>query len=77
MENFSNPLPQTNKEELSVPSTEAIIYPPKYKKQDQTSNIWLKSFISLAVYLVLGYYIFPSYKILLLITAFYCTHTLS
>lgn len=75
MESIAEHLPERNSEE-SVRSTEAIVYPPKYKKGDQTSNIWLKSFISLAAYLVLGYYIFPSYKILLLITAIIMIHEL-
>jgi stage IV sporulation protein FB len=74
MENFSEPLPG-NKEELL--STEAaFIYPPKFQKPEQSTNIWLRSISSLALYLILGYYIFPSYKILLLITAIVMLHEL-
>jgi len=59
------------------PVTEsAFVYPPKYVKKEQTANIWLRSLASLAAYLILGYYIFPSYKILLLITAIVMIHEL-
>ena len=68
MENFDESLSEMNNEELPA-SAEEVIYPPKYQKQDQTANIWLKSFFSLALYLVLGYYIFHSFKILMMITA--------
>mgnify|MGYP007095242027 FL=1 len=59
------------------PATEAaFVYPPKYVKKEQAANIWLRSLASLAAYLILGYYIFPSYKILLLITAIVMIHEL-
>lgn len=76
MENFEEPLPEMNNEEISASDQEVTVYPPKYEKQEQTSNIWLRSFVSLAAYLVIGYYIFPSYKILLLITAIVMIHEL-
>ena len=76
MENFEEPLPEMNNEEISASDQEVAVYPPKYEKQEQTSNIWLRSFVSLAAYLVIGYYIFPSYKILLLITAIVMIHEL-
>lgn len=47
---------------------------PKYTREDTGSNVWLRSVISLALYLIVGYYIFPSYKILLLITAIVVIH---
>ena len=58
------------------PSTlvEESDYPPKYQPEAQTSNVWAKSILSLAAYLLLGYYIFPSYKMLLLITAIVMIH---
>jgi stage IV sporulation protein FB len=75
MENFPAPLPEANKEQLS--STEnTFVYPPKFKKPQQSTNIWLRSIMSLALYLILGYYIFPSYKMLLLITAIVMIHEL-
>lgn len=49
---------------------------PKWEKQEPQANIWLRSLVSLAAYLVLGYYIFPGYKILLLITAIVIIHEL-
>ncbi len=53
---------------------EQVIYPPKYNPAEAKPQIWLKSVMSLAIYLLLGYYIFPSYKILLLITAIVLIH---
>jgi Zn-dependent protease len=54
----------------------AIIYPPKYQKPEQPSNVWMKSIISLALYLALGYYIFKQWEILLLITGIVMIHEL-
>ncbi len=48
--------------------------PPKYSPPEEKQQAWLKSAISLAAYLVLGFYIFPSYKILLIITAIVLIH---
>ena len=76
MENFEESLPERNNEEIQASVEEAIVYLPKYEKPDQTSNIWLKSFFSLALYLVLGYYIFHSFKMLLMITAIVMFHEL-
>jgi stage IV sporulation protein FB len=53
-----------------------LIYPPKYQKQENPASIWLRSILSLALYLVLGYYVFPSYITLLLITAIVVIHEL-
>ncbi|HEX4875275.1 MAG TPA: site-2 protease family protein [Chitinophagaceae bacterium] len=63
-------------EQQPVPAAETIDYPPKYVKEENAGNIWLRSIASLAAYLILGYYIFPSYKILLLITAIVMIHEL-
>ena len=63
-----------NQEEQPVSLNEVIVYPPKFEKSDQASAIWLRSIISLAAYLILGYYIFPNYFILLLITAIIMIH---
>lgn len=76
MENFDESLPEKKNEEEITSTPEIILFPPKYEKQEQATNIWLRSFVSLAAYLVLGYYIFPSYKILLLITAVIMIHEL-
>ena len=76
MENFEESLPERDNVEMNASIEEAIVYLPKYEKPDQTSNIWLKSFFSLALYLVLGYYIFHSFKMLLMITAIVMFHEL-
>lgn len=77
MENFStpdNPLNQENR-----PSSEVVlIIPPKPSADEPKSsiNIWLRSASSLALYLILGYYIFHSFEMLLLITAIVVFHEL-
>lgn len=76
MENFDASLPEMNNEETDVSAEQAVIYPPKYRKQDQVTNIWVKSIVSLALYLALGYYIFKRWEILLLITAIVMIHEL-
>jgi len=76
MENFPAPSYQPDQKEQIVSPETAISYPPKYQKQEPPTNVWLKSFTSLALYLILGYYIFPSYKMLLLITAIVVVHEL-
>lgn len=76
MENFLEPLPDLNNDNPDESSAPQFIYPPKYEKHEKKSNVWLRSFISLAIYLVLGYYIFPSYQILLLITVIIMIHEL-
>lgn len=53
-----------------------VNYPPKYQTAPAAANIWLRSIMSLAVYLLLGYYIFPSYEMLLLITGIVLFHEL-
>lgn len=74
MEPIEEPLPGMHSGEQESVTDEAVIYPPKYEKKEETANIWLKSITSLAAYLILGYFIFPSYKILLLITAIVMIH---
>jgi stage IV sporulation protein FB len=76
MENFPEPLEEPNGDEPPVPAEPAIIYPPKYLKQEQPANVWLRSFVSLALYLVLGYYIFHDFIMLLVITIIVVFHEL-
>ncbi len=74
MNNLPSPEAQANE---NIPAVaEAFTYPPKFQKEDQPANIWLRSLTSLALYLILGYYIFPSYIMLLLITAIVIFHEL-
>jgi Zn-dependent protease len=76
MEHTQEPLPGMNQEE-QVSTVESVpVYPPKFEKADQTANIWLRSLVSLALYLILGYYIFHSFDFLLLITAIVIFHEL-
>lgn len=51
-------------------------YPPKYEKPEPGTSVWLRSLLSLAIYLVIGYYIFPVYEILILITLIIVLHEL-
>jgi stage IV sporulation protein FB len=75
MENFPSASYESKDEQNVAPGTTEV-YPPKYTKQEQPVNVWLRSITSLALYLILGYYIFPSYKMLLLITAIVVIHEL-
>lgn len=51
-------------------------YPPKYMPETGKEQVWLRSVLSLAAYLVMGYYFFPGYKTLLVITAIVMIHEL-
>lgn len=73
MENFQEPTPEMNDE--TVPAVqETLVYPPKFEKPEGSSNVWLRSAVSLAFYLLIGFYFFPSYRILILITAIVLIH---
>jgi Zn-dependent protease len=76
MENAEESMQEKNNEETVSSPGETVLYPPKFEKQEETSNIWLRSFISLALYLALGYYIFKKWEVLLLITAIIMIHEL-
>ena len=69
-EEYTAPLPAENGPAETYP------VPPKYQKEETPPHVWLKSLSSLALYLFIGYYIFPSYKTLLLITAIVLIHEL-
>jgi Zn-dependent protease len=73
MDNFPIPSDEWSPEPPAA-TAEPTVYPPKFEKREAAANVWLRSLLSLALYLVLGYYIFPSYKILLLITAIVIIH---
>jgi Zn-dependent protease len=77
MENFSAPDNPWNKEDQPVSETVLIIPPkPSADEPKSSANIWLRSAGSLALYLILGYYIFHSFEMLLLITAIVVFHEL-
>jgi Zn-dependent protease len=66
------PIGHTHEDELTE---QTIQYPPKFEKKERSVvNVWMQSIISLALYLILGYYIFPSYTMLLLVTAIVVIH---
>lgn len=58
------------------PEETAIVYPPKFQKLEAPANVWVKSIGSLALYLILGYYIFHSFTMLLIITSIVVIHEL-
>lgn len=84
MENFDEHLHDSAGEVTPVPEEETIIYPlgteglpevpPKFEKPEQTSNIWLRSIVSLGLYLLVGYYIFHSLTMMIMITAIVLFH---
>ena len=74
MENFPTSTEFSLARNESGTDNPAGIFPPKYEKKAQPSNIWLRSIISLALYLILGYYFFQSFIILLLITVIIIFH---
>jgi len=49
---------------------------PKWSREEAPANNLLRSIVSLAFYAIIGYYFFPSYKILILITAIVLIHEL-
>ena len=63
-------------EEQGESTITTIDYPPKFLPAKNNPNIWIKSFVSLALYLTLGYFIFPDVKILILITMIVIIHEL-
>jgi stage IV sporulation protein FB len=77
MENSSIPDNPQNPED-QLPGADVLAIPPKplAKEQKSRANIWLRSASSLALYLILGYYIFHSFELLLLITAIVVFHEL-
>src|SRR5688572_30601991 len=67
--------PENEQQSANVPLTgSAVAYPPKFVKKEEPSNVWVKSLVSLGLYLVLGYYIFKRWEMLLLITAIVIIH---
>lgn len=77
MENLAEPSGLNSNEEQMAFAETTVVYPPKFKKaEEQRTNIWLRSIASLALYLILGYYIFHSFEMLLLITAIVVFHEL-
>lgn len=76
MENTDEQLAVANIEENPSMAQDAIIYPPKFEKPEQAANIWFRSIVSLGLYLLIGYYIFHSFAMLVMITAIVMFHEL-
>lgn len=77
MENSDEQLPGSSGEKTTAPAENAYVIPRKYEKPEQdSSNIWIRSVISLAFYLVAGYYIFKRWEILFIITGIVMIHEL-
>jgi len=76
MNNLKDELSEKETGEQLVAINDVIIYPPKFEKKEQRTSVWFRSIASLTAYLFLGYYIFPNYFILLLITAIIIIHEL-
>jgi stage IV sporulation protein FB len=76
MEHFS--APNNSLKQQDQPLSEAVLIIPKPSGDEPKSstNVWLRSISSLALYLILGYYIFHSFDMLLLITAIVVFHEL-
>lgn len=73
MDHFSTSSYEPTPGEQQV-SSPAVIYPPKFRKTEQRANAWLRTIGSLALYLILGYYIFHSFQMLILITVIVIFH---
>jgi stage IV sporulation protein FB len=54
----------------------SIVYPPKFTITQRAENLWIKSAISLLLYLTAGYFFFEDYRMLILITAVVLIHEL-
>jgi stage IV sporulation protein FB len=60
-----------------VASEEIILSPkPELEEKKEKVNVWVKSFSSLALYLLIGYFFFPDWVILLIITGIVIVHEL-
>jgi stage IV sporulation protein FB len=74
MENSPVTSYESNNEKQPSFQEPVILYPPKYYKKEAPANILIKSVISLALYLLLGYYIFQSFFVLFAITVIVVFH---
>jgi stage IV sporulation protein FB len=73
-ENFSYKPDEPALQNIYGENSDQLIFPPKPSDEKPASNVWVKSIISLGLYIVLGYYVFKSFNILLLITAVVIIH---
>ena len=73
-ENYSYNTGESQLSRIYGENAESGFYPPKPSLPKDNSNIWLKSGLSLALYILLGYYVFKSFNVLLVITAIVIIH---
>ncbi len=73
-ENYLNTPEDSTQKAIYGENNEQFIFPPKPSIEKNVSNVWMKSIISLGLYILLGYYVFKSFNILLLITAVVIIH---
>ena len=73
-ENYLNTPEDSTQKAIYGENNEQFIFPPKPSIEKNVSSVWMKSIISLGLYIVLGYYVFKSLNILLLITAVVIIH---
>ena len=64
---FSHQPNPGNIENNSDERLQNFVYPPKPRQENKKGNVWVRSLISLALYLLIGYYFFSANWILLLI----------
>lgn len=78
MDHFKEQQEETNKEQPPAEAGLDESYPPKFERSETSpANAWLRSLVSLALYLVIGNYFFPGrINILLLITLIVMIHEL-
>jgi stage IV sporulation protein FB len=61
----------------SHPPALTFLYPPKPKPEEKKGNVWIRSLSSLALYLVVGYYVFSAnWTLLLILTGIVVFHEL-
>jgi Zn-dependent protease len=72
------PTEGANKTDQDASTAENAIdtFPPKFERSKNIVNVWLKSLMTLALYLIIGFYIFKKWELLLLITAIVIFHEL-
>jgi Zn-dependent protease len=74
---FSSDPASENRDTSETFSAPSFGYPPKPELENKKGNVWVRSIISLALYLLLGYYFFSAnWMYLLILTAIVIFHEL-
>lgn len=72
-EPLSTPLPENN-DPSAHPEGETLTYPPKPVLEEKSMNVWVKSIGSLALYLIIGFFIFQDWSLLFIVTGIVILH---